>query len=436
VLAPHLEQTPPDQEEIKTWLQSVTHGNNLVINLPRQDVEDKNDTIPGQFGRVIFVAIVDSTGKVMAATPLDGSTLPDTALKNNLSADAAEHFQAALQGETESALLSSRDADRNIIAAVPILGANEQVLGVIFTKLAYPIEQSEFLQSILRSLIIPVTIGLVISGAIAGVLFGFLIARGLTHRLRVLAEAADHWSKGNFAALARDTSGDELGQLARRLNQMAEQLQNLLETRQELATLEERNRLARELHDSVKQQVFATAMQVGAARALLDQNPEASKENLAEAEQLVRQAQQELTSLIRELRPAALEGKGLATALRDCVTDWSRQSHIPAEVRVRGERHLPLPLEQALFRVVQEALTNIARHSGAKSVEVDLVWKWNEVSLTVSDNGRGFNTAAANGKGLGLQSMRERVEALGGHLEVKSKPGSGTQVIARLTHVG
>jgi NarL family two-component system sensor histidine kinase LiaS len=213
---------------------------------------------------------------------------------------------------------------------------------------------------------------------------------------------------------------------------MAVELQGMIETRQELATLEERNRLARELHDSVKQQVFATAMQVGAARALIDQDPTASKENLAEAEQLVRQAQHELTTLIRELRPAALEGKGLATALRDCVSDWSRQSHIKAEVRVQGERFLPLPLEQALFRVAQEALTNISRHSEAVAVEVDLVWSENEVLLVVSDDGQGFNPTVRDGKGLGLQSMRERVEALGGRLEVTSTPGRGTRVVAQL----
>ena len=250
-----------------------------------------------------------------------------------------------------------------------------------------------------------------------------------------MAEAADNWSQGDFSALVSAPSGDELGQLARRLNRMAEQLQSLLDTRQELAALEERNRLARDLHDSVKQEIFATAMQVGAARALLEQNPEASKENLAEAEQLVRQAQQELTTLIRELRPAALEGKGLATALRDYVTDWSRQGHIAAEVRVAGDRPLPLPLEQALFRVAQEALANVARHSEATAAEVHLDLKAAEVCLTISDNGRGFIAATMDNQGLGSLSMRERVEALGGRLEVKSKPGGGTQVMACLTHI-
>jgi signal transduction histidine kinase len=114
-----------------------------------------------------------------------------------------------------------------------------------------------------------------------------------------------------------DPSGDELGQLARRLNGMAEQVQNLLAVRQELAVIEERHRLARDLHDSVKQQIFAMAMQVAAARTLMDNNSDAARVRLTEAERLVKQAQQELTALIRELRPAALGDKGLVVALRE-----------------------------------------------------------------------------------------------------------------------
>jgi NarL family two-component system sensor histidine kinase LiaS len=143
----------------------------------------------------------------------------------------------------------------------------------------------------------------------------------------------------------------------------------------------------------------------------------------------VRQAQQELTGLIQELRPAALEDKGLTTALREYVADWSRQSNIAAEVRVRSEQSLPLLLEQTLFRVTQETLSNIARHSGATAMEVYLAWEGDQVTLTISDNGRGFNPATANGKGVGLRSMRERVEAVGGQLTVTSQPGAGTQVM-------
>ena len=90
-----------------------------------------------------------------------------------------------------------------------------------------------------------------------------------------------------------------------------------------------------------------------------------------------------------------------------------------------------MAVEQALFRVAQEALANVARHSDATAVEVHLAWEGDGVTLTVQDNGCGFNVGAAEGKGLGLQSMQERMEALGGALEVESAPGQGTCLVAR-----
>lgn len=432
VLPPYLEQTPPDREGLNEWLQSVTPGNHLIINLPTDNPEDDNETIPGQFGRVVFVAIVDPAGQVLAMTPADTAIPPEAALQAQLSPGLAEQFQVGLGGETDPSQIATRDQDGNLVATVPILGEDEQVLGAIFVKLAFPIEESEFLQNVLRGLILPIVLGMVVSGGLAGVLFGLLIARGLTRRLQALDEAANALSRGDFSVLAPDTSDDELGQLTRHFNHMAIQLQSLLQTHQELAAMEERNRLARDLHDSVKQQVFATVMQVGAARALLPENPTAAQTHLTEAEHLAHQAQQELTTLIQELRPAALAGKGLATALRDYVADWSQRTNIAAEVRVRGERPLTLTMEQTLFRVAQEALTNVTRHSQATTTEVDLAWQGDEVTLTISDDGQGFNIKATNnGQGLGLQSMRERIETLGGYLTVESKPGAGTRITAR-----
>jgi NarL family two-component system sensor histidine kinase LiaS len=463
-LSVYLAQPEPDQAALKEWLQSVTPNNYLTLNLPREDRGAPEDSFPAQLGRVILVAIVDAEGNVLSAKPDEVSEsavarqlmrpsrqdivssvddiTPNVRLQPQLSPAGQEILQAALAGETEAARISIRSEEGHLIAAAPVVGENEQVLGAVFAKLAFPIEETQFIQSVSQSLVLPVVGGLAVSGTLAGVVFGFLIARSLTRRLRRLAEAAEAWSHGDFSILARDPSGDELGQLARQFNHMAIQLQNLLQTHEELATLEERNRLARELHDSVKQQIFATTMQVGAARTLLDQDREAAKANLAEAERLVHQAQQELTSLIRELRPVGLEGKGLAQALKECVADWSRQNQISAEVRVRGERPLPLPLEQALFRIAQEGLTNIARHSGAQTVEIDLIWNGDEILLAIADDGVGFNPTVSDsgsgsgGKnGMGLQSMRERVEALGGRLEVHSQPGAGTQVTASVKNV-
>jgi signal transduction histidine kinase len=128
------------------------------------------------------------------------------------------------------------------------------------------------------------------------------------------------------------------------------------------------------------------------------------------------------------MRPAALEGKGLAGALRDYVKGWSQRAEIPAEVHIRGEREAPLQVEQALFRVAQEALANVARHSGANRAEVDLIYTSGTLTLRVADDGRGFDPAQDPGEGFGLQSMRERLMRLGGRVEVESAPGKGTRI--------
>jgi signal transduction histidine kinase len=218
---------------------------------------------------------------------------------------------------------------------------------------------------------------------------------------------------------------------ARRHNQqLLEELQATQRQLQGLAIAEERKRLARDLHDSVKQQIFAAAMQLGAARELMDRDPQSAKTHIAEAEQLTTQARDELTGLIHELRPAALEGKGLAEALREYVAGWSRRTHINTDMRVQGERAFPLDIEQTLFRVAQEALANVARHSRATKAAVQLIYENDSAMLTVADNGQGFEAEALNRRGVGLSSMRERMESLGGKLQVTSQPDGGTRIIA------
>jgi NarL family two-component system sensor histidine kinase LiaS len=172
-------------------------------------------------------------------------------------------------------------------------------------------------------------------------------------------------------------------------------------------------------------------MQVAAARALVRSDPTAAEARLAEVERMVGEAQHELTGLIRELRPAALGDKGLVPALREWVADWSHGSGIAAEVRVQGERPAPLEVEQALFRVAQEALSNVARHSGARTVDVRVAWEDEALTLAIQDDGHGFDLAERDGKGVGLGSMRERVEALGGTLLVFGQ-ADGTRVEARV----
>ena len=266
----------------------------------------------------------------------------------------------------------------------------------------------------------------ILLASVIGTLTGLLITYNVTRRLRRITQAAQAWSKGEFGVEVRDPTRDEIGQLGQDLNGMAEHLHALLATREELAAIEVRDRLARDLHDSIKQNVFATALLIGAARSHLPPETKPAQIYLAEAESLVEQTRQELTALIHALRPARLADKGLAVVLRDYAEDWSRRMGIAVAMRVQGERVIALDIEEALLRVAQEALANIARHSGAAHVTIYLAWDGTAVRLTIIDDGTGFDVARANGRGVGLASMRERVAAHHGTLSVSSAAGATT----------
>ena len=217
--------------------------------------------------------------------------------------------------------------------------------------------------------------------------------------------------------------------LSRQHNQeLVEELQSTQLKLKELAVLEERNRLARELHDSVKQQVFAISMQLSAARNSLSESDKAFA-SVKEAERLAQQAGAELTTLIHELRPPTLERQTLSAALQGHLAEWSRQNEIEVESNIEDNLSVPLPVEQVLFRVAQESLANVARHSKATKVSVTLANDNDVVKLTVEDNGMGFDPDNAV-KGVGLDSMSERLEAVGGRLEVSSQKTKGTCLTA------
>jgi NarL family two-component system sensor histidine kinase LiaS len=414
-LRSYLAQTPPDQAGIADWLENVGPASSATIPLTFQATDEM--LVVGRDGSLLGVKPPDLLRSDLVGQRLDIRTIPGL----------AHPLQAALAGEEDVDRLYTlaRPGDK-IVMTIPIWdAAHEQVLGVLVALGEMPT-----IMTIVGDMAPILGVSLLfftLVAVLAGTVYGFLAARGPVHRLNRLAEATLAWSQGNFSVSVDDPSGDELGQLARRLNDMARQLQHLLETRRELAVVEERNRLARDLHDSAKQQAFAAAAQVSAARALLERDPEAAETHIDEAERLIHGLRQELTGLVQELSPSALEGGGLAPAVREYSADWPPQSGIVPEVRVQGERSLPLEIEQSVFRIMQEALANVARHSRASSVEIALVYANNAVTLSVTDDGRGFDVGAKR-SGFGLSSMQERAEALGGHLTVQSAPGKGTSV--------
>ncbi len=393
--------------------------------------------------------VLSAQGVVLAQSPLG----PDS-LVGQTYTPASEASRAALAhafaGQLYGGELFARTAQGDDWLAVPVRqtaafsstaagpGANPVVGVVIVTVTPLP---NSFFARIWPSVrqLAPVAVGTVVGTAVLlllavaplGALFGLVMSRGLTRRLATLSAAADAWSEGNFTPLPPERGADEISVLGQRLRRMAERLQTLLQTQQQLAALEERNRLARDLHDTVKQQSFATLMQVRAARNLLESDPDSARQRLAEAEELIKTSQQELGRLITELRPAELEGQGLAGALRELAASWAAHSHIPAACQVQNERRLPLDTEEALYRVAQEALANVARHSRASAASLRLAYAPERVLLVISDNGVGFDPAAvAAASGFGLQSMQQRLAALGGQLTMVSAPDSGATLSA------
>lgn len=202
----------------------------------------------------------------------------------------------------------------------------------------------------------------------------------------------------------------------------------LFEKTKELAVIEERNRVARDLHDSAKQKAFAALAQLGAVSGILKNDPNSAWTHLGEAENLVYEVIQELTFLIQEMYPMALKEKGLATTLREYVFEWENRNGVMINLAIQDARRMPLETEQAVYRMIQEALANVARHSQADQVNVSLIYNPESIALTVEDNGLGFNSNHKSG-GMGLRIIKERAESIGGQACVESAPGMGTKVM-------
>jgi NarL family two-component system sensor histidine kinase LiaS len=253
----------------------------------------------------------------------------------------------------------------------------------------------------------------------------------MMRRFDRLSAATDAWSRGDFSELIDDPTGDEISRLAQRLNSMAEQLQDLLKRRKAMAISEERNRLARDLHDSAKQQALAASFQLGTAITLFEHDPQAAREHLIEADILVDSVRKELIDLIHELRPPSMDGQDFMGVLKEFAIEWAHRSGIEIEVEIQDHGELSLEAEQTLYRIAQEALANVARHSAANRVDLLLSSGAGVATMTVADDGCGFDPGAEHA-GMGLISMRERTEALNGSVVIESEPGGGTRIAVTL----
>ncbi len=202
----------------------------------------------------------------------------------------------------------------------------------------------------------------------------------------------------------------------------------LYEQAQALAVLEERQRLAQNLHDAVNQSLFSASLIAEVLPRLWERNPEEGRHSLEDLRRLTRGAMAEMRGLLAELRPLVLTDSDLGDLLRQLGDAHTGRTNIPVAVTVVGEGALLAEVQVAFYRLCQEALHNIAKHAEASQVVLTLRYDAGSVALHIRDNGRGFDPAYIPSGHYGLSMMRERAKAIGAMLTVTSQPGQGTEI--------
>jgi signal transduction histidine kinase len=339
-------------------------------------------------------------------------------------------------------------------------GTQAQYNGVLITDLSMqPVDES--LAADLRTNVLW-SLGVILATILT---VNALMSRMVVTRLERLVQAIKQFSRGDLSQRVRVQSSDEIGELSASFNRMAEGLsekagleQKDLERTQELERLygelrhkealrgqlleklitaqeEERKRIARDLHDQLGQALSAMTMGMEAAENALPPQLDGLRERLGHSKALATRALEQTHEMILDLRPIVLDDLGLIAAIRSYAEEHLEARGLSVELIVRGtQRRLSPELEIALFRIVQEAITNIAHHANAQRVALTLEFRDSLVEVVVQDDGRGFDPrtvfdGANSSQGLGLLGMQERAILAEGTFQIDSQPGHGTRLV-------
>ena len=262
-----------------------------------------------------------------------------------------------------------------------------------------------------------------------GVLFGLLASRGLVRRVRRLERATLAVADGDYTVTLPASGRDEIGRLEANFTTMTGQLGSALSAERQRATADartaERARIAREIHDTISQHLFGLRMIAAGMRRADPGNQQAQA-----IERISEDALHDMAALLAELRPAGLDGAGLAPALRQMCAAYHDRLGITVDASL-DDVAVPAPVEHALLRITQEACTNAVRHGHARRLTVSMTRQNGHVELAVRDYGTGFDPAAPH-TGSGLDHIRDRVSELGGTVEIDSAPGRGAALTVRV----
>ncbi len=404
---PHLQANATDTTSLQIWLDAWV----LRLQQPRGGLTpDESYVLIELADAPIASVVLTPDGRVLAQSHRDEHWIPQLPSSEEI---------AHAEGANAMALSGSDSPYRIRRTIVPFHNPSGTVAGLLFVELRLPLPWRHLLlESSFES---PTVLGFLVVFGLASSIF---LAGWVTRRLNRIARAATAWSRGDFSDRIADPSRDELGGLSALLDRMALDLKGLLRSRAQLATLAERQRLARDLHDTVKQKAFALNMQLATARRVLGDTPGA--ERLEQAQRLTQQIQQELVQILDEMHASDAE-LPLAERLRTRATEWSHTSGMALAFDLADVPALATAFEDSLLRIVDEALSNVLRHSGANRVDISLRREAERVCLAIADNGQGTPDEPASG--MGLRNMRERAQALpGGRFELDASPDRGTRV--------
>ncbi|MFB3880924.1 MAG: histidine kinase [Armatimonadota bacterium] len=293
-----------------------------------------------------------------------------------------------------------------------------------------------------------VTLALIVALGVVAIGLGVALSLSVTLPLKRLQSQITRMADGGaIPSEPASTGHDEVARIAKAFHELVQTaaLMKGMETRSKrLAALstrvaraqeEERERIARELHDGLGQALTAIKLDVTAARRNLDGGSGEAGESLEKARRVAEESLDELRRMVFDLRPPALDHLGLAAALESYCRAFEQRFEVAVSVSADGlKTRLPFDVETALYRISQEALTNISKHAGATRCSLKLEHARDEIRLIVQDNGRGFDAAAIsepNGalRGIGILSMERRAEELGGAFRIESRPGEGTAIL-------
>jgi signal transduction histidine kinase len=312
---------------------------------------------------------------------------------------------------------------------------NEKINGVLVTDFSLaPIEDQlgrEFKENIFFLVLFTLISILVVS---------FTMNRLVVSKVEKFVEAARRLSQGDLTQRIIFKADDELKRLAESFNQMAGELKKKMKQEKQYisgiidAQEGERRRISRELHDELGQALTAIKYNLEIIERDLPENLSEGKERLREVETLSAQILVQLRQLSHDLRPPMLDDLGLLPTLRWYIENYGKRWKIKTHYEAIGFHEKVNPeLETALYRVIQEALTNIAKHAAADDVHIHLSYTDSVIMVTITDNGIGFDSQDVLGRdtrkrGFGIMGMQERVSTFGGRIDIRSRQGAGTQI--------